>query len=93
MPALVFVIINGLVGFWAVRKGAIIAVVATAGLFVSGIQSDIEDYVWARMDELSPEFYAVMDMLGVPEVLTVFFWAFSFAFYWWAFRAITGKAM
>lgn len=90
MPALVMVLINGLVGFWMVRKGAILAMVATAGLFVTGVQSELETYIWGRMNALSPDFYAVIDLLGVPEVITVFFWAMSFAFYWWAFRKASG---
>jgi len=90
MPALLMVFFNGLVGWWMVRKGAVLALVASVGMFVTGIQAQIEDWIWGQMSALSPEMYAVLDLLGVPEVITIAFWAFSFAFYWWAFRKATG---
>ena len=86
MFAIIGVVMSGIVGFLMVRKGIVLAMVGTIGLFVSGVQTQIEDYIWGRMSALSPDFYAVIDLLGVPEVITVFFWAMSFAFYWWAFR-------
>jgi len=86
IPAL----LSGIFGFLMVRRGLIVAMVAAVGLWVTGIQASIEEHLWNQMNSLSPEFYSILDLLGVPEVITIFFFSMSFAFHWWAYRKAMG---
>lgn len=89
MPALILVLLNGIIGWLAVRKAAVVALAATFGVFITGLVSQTDDLITGYMNSLSPQLYAFLDILGVPVILTAWIWALSTVFFIWAFRIVS----
>lgn len=89
MPAVLLVLLNGVIGWLVVRKAAVVALAATFGTFITALVSQLDDLITGYMNSLIPQLYAFLDILGVPVILTAWIWALSTVFFIWAFRIVS----